>query len=75
MTLSRRARAAFGFTLFFAAVGLTLVANAQPVGVAVKPAGPPGKGKDKNGKDDRDWNEHITLPVEFDASKRARLAW
>lgn len=55
--------------LFVAIVlGLALSAQGQPIA----PATPikKGKGKDGKDKDDRDWNEPITLPVEREAKNK-----
>lgn len=70
MTLLSRRRAAFGLALVVAVLALTLTADAQPPGVAIKVApSAPGK-KGAKEKDDRDWNEAIHLPVEREAKNK-----
>src|SRR3954470_22520153 len=66
-----RPRVLLGFLFVSIALVLTLSAQGQPVGVGTVPAGGPvKKGKGKDGKDDRDWNEPITLPVEREAKNK-----
>ncbi|WP_020470292.1 outer membrane protein assembly factor BamB family protein [Zavarzinella formosa] len=71
MTPLRRSRVLLGLTLFGATMALTISAQGQPVGIAVAPLPPGAKIDDKKSKkDDRDWNESITLPVEREAHNK-----
>lgn len=63
-----RPRVLLGFLFVSIALVLTMSVQGQPVGVGTPAIIKKGKGKD--GKDDRDWNEPITLPVEREAKNK-----
>lgn len=67
-----RPRAFLGLGLAAATFAVVVSAQAQlkpQPGIALPPTVPGKDGKEK-GKDDRDWNEHITLPVEREARNK-----
>lgn len=63
-----RPRVFLGFLFVGIALVLTLSVQGQPGAGTLRPGAPVKKGKD--GKDDRDWNEPITLPVEREAKNK-----